>query len=110
MVDNNNKFETKNVKECLDILGTSESKGLSFEEAENRLKTYGYNKLQEKKKKSIFKIFIEQFKDLLVFILIGSSILSFVSNNIESAVVIWIVLILNTTLSTIQYVKAQQSL
>ena len=61
-------------------------------------------------KKSIFKIFIEQFKDLLVFILIGSSSLSFVSNNIESAVVIWIVLILNTTLSTIQYVKAQQSL
>ncbi|WP_423783145.1 hypothetical protein [Floccifex porci] len=53
---------------------------------------------------------MEQFKDLLVFILIGSSILSFVSNNIESAVVIWIVLILNTTLSTIQYVKAQQSL
>lgn len=120
MVDNNNKFETKNVKECLDILGTSESKGLSFEEAENRLKTYGYNKLQEKKKKSIFKIFIEQLMDPMIYVLLAAVLVTLlisivnVLNNKEGdwadIIIILVVIILNAVIGTVQEKKAQNSL
>lgn len=120
MVDNNNKFETKNVKECLDILGTSESKGLSFEEAENRLKTYGYNKLQEKKKKSIFKIFIEQLMDPMIYVLLAAvlvTLLISIVNVLNSKegdwadiIIILVVIILNAVIGTVQEKKAQNSL
>ena len=120
MVDNNNKFETKNVKECLDILGTSESKGLSFEETENRLKTYGYNKLQEKKKKSIFKIFIEQLMDPMIYVLLAAVLVTLlisivnVLNNKEGdwadIIIILVVIILNAVIGTVQEKKAQNSL
>lgn len=120
MVDNNNKFDTKNVKECLDILGTSESKGLSSEEAENRLKTYGYNKLQEKKKKSIFKIFIEQLMDPMIYVLLAAVLVTLlisivnVLNNKEGdwadIIIILVVIILNAVIGTVQEKKAQNSL
>ena len=73
-------------------------------------KKYGENKLYEKKKKSIFMIFLEQFKDLLVIILIIAAIISMSTGNVESAVVIIAVLILNAILGTVQFVKAEKSL
>ncbi len=71
---------------------------------------YGENKLYEKKKKSVFMIFLEQFKDLLVIILIIAAIISMTTGNVESTAVIIAVLILNAILGTVQYVKAEKSL
>ena len=84
--------------------------GLADQEARSRLEKYGPNKLSEGKKKSVLQIFLEQFKDLLVVILIVAALISAVSENVESTIVIFAVLILNAVLGTVQYLKAEKSL
>ena len=84
--------------------------GITSEEAAERLKTYGRNQLNEAKKKSIPQIFFEQFKDLMVIILLAAAFISFLSGNRESTIVIVAVLILNAILGTVQTVKADKSL
>lgn len=84
--------------------------GLSVAEAEERLKQHGANVLAESKKKSVFRVFIEQFADLLVLILIAAAIISMFSGNIESTIVIFAVIIMNAILGTAQHVKAEKSL
>ena len=76
---------------------------------ENREK-FGENKLYEKKKKSVLQVFLEQFKDLLVIILIIAALISLSTGNLESTIVIIAVLILNAILGTVQYIKAEKSL
>ncbi|MBO5489406.1 MAG: cation-translocating P-type ATPase, partial [Eubacterium sp.] len=61
-------------------------------------------------KKTVFQVFMEQFKDLLVVILIVAAIISMASGNAESTIVIFAVLILNAVLGTVQYLKAEKSL
>ena len=84
--------------------------GLSEAEVRRRAEQYGPNKLSEGKKKSTLQVFLEQFKDLLVIILIIAALISAVSENVESTIVIFAVLILNAILGTVQYVKAEKSL
>ena len=85
-------------------------KGLTDQQARVRLDQYGPNKLSEGKKKSVLQIFLEQFKDLLVIILIVAAFISALSENVESTIVIFAVLILNAILGTVQYLKAEKSL
>ena len=84
-------------------------KGLTNEEAKRRL-TEGKNKLTEEKQKSLLVVFLDQFKDLLVAILIIAAGVSAFSGNAESAMVIFAVLILNAVLGTVQHRKAEKSL
>lgn len=88
----------------------SSEHGLSEEQVQANREEFGENKLKEKKKKSIGVIFLEQFKDLLVIILIIAAIISMATGNPESTIVIIAVLILNAVLGTVQYVKAEKSL
>ncbi|MBV4425188.1 cation-translocating P-type ATPase [Clostridium tyrobutyricum] len=103
------KFYGKSIPEVLDILKVS-SKGLNDSEVEKRQQQYGYNELCEGHKKSIFQIFMEQFKDLLIVILIVAATVSIFTGNFESAMVIFAVIILNSILGTVQQVKAEKSL
>ena len=84
--------------------------GLSPEEARNRLERYGENKLAEGRKKTALEVFIDQFKDLIVWILIAAAVISILSGQGESSLVIFAVLILNAVLGTVQYLKAEKSL
>ena len=84
--------------------------GLSPEEARNRLERYGENKLAEGRKKTALEVFIDQFKDLIVWILIAAAVISILSGQGESSLVIFSVLILNAVLGTVQYLKAEKSL
>lgn len=95
--------------EVFDQMETDE-KGLTMEEVRSRLERYGENALQEGKKKTAFVVFLEQFKDLLVLILMIAAGISMVSGNVESTIVIFVVIILNAILGTVQYVKAEKSL
>ncbi|MDO4266620.1 MAG: cation-translocating P-type ATPase [Eubacteriales bacterium] len=88
----------------------SSQDGLSQAEASERLQKYGKNQLNEARKKSVPEIFISQFADLLVIILIAAAVISFFSGNRESTIVIFAVLILNALLGTVQTVKADKSL
>ena len=71
---------------------------------------YGKNELVEGKKKSTFQIFLEQYKDFLVIILIAAAIVSGFLGDAESAIVILVVITMNAILGTVQTVKAEQSL
>jgi len=102
-------YYNKDAGDVLKEFSTSPA-GLTDSAAEESRKTYGENKLYEKKKKSVFRIFLEQFKDLLVVILIIAALISMSTGNIESTAVIITVLILNAILGTVQYVKAEKSL
>jgi Ca2+-transporting ATPase len=103
------KFYGKSTAEVLDILKTSH-KGLNDSEVEKRRQKYGYNELQEGHKKNIFQIFLEQFKDLLIMILILAALVSIFLGNGESALVIFAVVVLNSILGTLQQIKAEKSL
>lgn len=88
----------------------SSMNGLTAEEAKKRLEQYGYNKLQEGKRKGVLQVFAEQFADLLVVILIIAAIISALTGGVEGTIVILAVLILNAILGTVQHFKAQKSL
>ncbi|MDB6230546.1 cation-translocating P-type ATPase [Lactobacillus amylovorus] len=86
------------------------SDGLSTNQAEENLAKYGKNALVEGKKKTAFQVFLEQFKDLMVIILIIAAVISAFTGDLESMLVIIAVLILNAILGTVQHVKAEKSL
>ena len=102
-------FYNKQASDLMKQFGSSENGLTDAKVLENR-DQYGPNKLEEKKKKSVVQIFLEQFKDLLVIILIIAALISFATGNPESAIVIIAVIILNSILGTVQYVKAEKSL
>ena len=70
---------------------------------------YGRNELVEGKKKTVLQIFLEQYKDFLVIILIIAAIASGFMGDVESTAVILIVITMNAILGTVQTVKAEQS-
>lgn len=84
--------------------------GLDSAEALKRQEEYGLNQLQEGKTESILSVFLHQFADLLVVILLIAAGISAFSGNRESTFVIAAVLIMNAVLGTVQHVKAQKSL
>ena len=84
--------------------------GLTSEQAKKLLEEKGENVLEESGRKSILAVFLEQFADLLVIILIIAAVISMLSGNVESTIVILAVIVLNAILGTVQYVKAEKSL
>lgn len=96
-------------EELYSHMGTA-SNGLSHKLAQEILEKKGPNALQEGKKKSVLQVFLEQFYDFLVIILIVAAVISMLSGNVESTAVIVIVIVLNAILGTVQYVKAEKSL
>ena len=96
-------------EDVLRNLGASEC-GWTSAEAEQRLVQTGPNALAEGEQKSVVNIFVEQFADLLVWILMIAVGISLFSGDVESAIVIFAVLILNAVLGTVQSVKAEKSL
>ncbi len=105
----NTTFWTKDKDQVLEILN-SKKEGLDSSQANQRLEEFGPNSLSEEKKDSIAKVFLLQFKDLLVFILCIAAVISMLSGKSESTLVIFAVLILNAVLGTVQHVKAEKSL
>ena len=103
-----NYYEKTAEEVCREL--KTDPKGLSAKEAEERLASYGKNELAEGKQKSAFMVFLEQFKDLLICILIAAGIVSMINGEVESTIVIFAVIILNAVLGTVQYLKAEKSL
>ena len=83
---------------------------LTDQQVREHQEKYGKNELVEGKKKSTFQIFLEQYRDFLVIILIAAAIVSGFLGDAESAIVILVVITMNAILGTVQTVKAEQSL
>ena len=99
----------KTSEEVLKEMNVTE-KGITSEQAAKMLEEYGKNMLAEGKKKSLLCVFLGQFCDLLVIILIIAAIISMFSGNTESTIVIIAVIIMNAILGTVQHQKAEKSL
>ena len=114
-------FETKSAKEVLQELNVDQKTGLTNDEAGQRLLKYGPNKLPEKKKTPLFLVFLQQFNDPMIFILLAAALLSVaisIYNTIHSGeafdfadpVIIMGVCVLNAIIGTVQENKAEKSL
>ena len=103
------QYFNRTPEETLQDLEASRT-GLTSAQAAERLGRYGKNALAEGKRKTPIQVFLEQFKDLLVVILLIAALISAVSGNAESTIVIFAVLILNAILGTVQHFKAEKSL
>jgi Ca2+-transporting ATPase len=99
----------KTIKEALAGLKSSE-KGLSSDEAKKRLEKHGCNQIEEKYKISAFKIFIEQFKSFIIWILIIAVIISAFLGEMVDAAVIMVIVVLNAIFGFMQEYKAEKAI
>ena len=111
------KPHNQNKDELLSALGTDASRGLTEEKIRELQAKYGENKLKEKKKKSTFQRFLDQFKDVMILILIAAAIISFVIVCVEGnwgelfePVLILLIVILNAVMGVYQEGKAEKAL
>ncbi len=88
----------------------SSANGLSAEQAKKNIERYGKNEITQAKKKSTVAIFFSQFADFLVIILIIAALISAITGDIESFIVIIAVITMNAILGTVQTVNAEKSL
>ncbi len=103
------KFFNQSTKELFAEFGITE-KGLSSIQVKENIEKYGLNQLEEGEKESAFSIFISQFKDVLVIILIIAGFISMFTGNFESSIVIFVVITMNAILGTVQHIRAESSL
>src|SRR5574344_2161885 len=117
-------FENKTIADSLSELKTTQENGLSASEVETRRAKYGLNKLEEKKGKSAFWIFIGEFKDPMTLILFAAAIISIVVGifnankegrsvtfeDFADVIIIFGVIVLNATIGTIQETRAEKAL
>jgi len=101
---------TKSNKEVLQELGVDSLQGLSDGEAKIRLEKYGPNKLLGKKKKNIFRMFFEQLRDWLIYILLVAVIITLFLGEYVDATIIVLVIIVNAVLGVVQEVKAGKAI
>jgi len=109
-------WHTKDIQEVRRRLKTDIGKGLTKGEVEQRRIQYGENKLQEKKKESLWIRFLKQFNDFMILILIGASILSAIiekvsgsGDYVDSIIIIGIV-VFNAIMGLVQEAKAEKSI
>ncbi|MBM7581923.1 Ca2+-transporting ATPase [Caldicoprobacter guelmensis] len=92
------------------VLLTSFSKGLSRGEVYRRLEKYGLNELKERGRKTVFQMFLEQFKDFMIVVLIAAAIVSGLLGEITDAFIILLIVVLNAILGVVQESKAEKAL
>ncbi len=98
------------VTEILKQLSVDLEKGLSTEEAKQRLEKFGPNELAEGKKRTIWQMFFSQFTDFLIIILLAAAVISLLVGESVDAILIMAIVVLNAIISTIQESKAEKSL
>ncbi len=103
------QFYTMSKNDALTAMNTKRS-GLSKAEAEKRLLAYGKNKLKAGKKKTVFGIFMAQFANVMIWVLIAAAVISAVLKEPLDAIIIGVVILLNAVLGTIQEARAEQAL
>ena len=97
------------VDDALAELGTT-PRGLSAEEARKRLKRYGPNELVEKKRKSALRMFLDQFTDFMILVLIAAAVISGVIGEPSDTVAIVVIVLLNAALGFSQEYRAERAM
>ncbi len=104
------KWYSLSIQEVEKVTRTKHECGLSASEVENRLREIGYNELEERKKPSLLLMFLEQFKDFMVLVLLIATVISGLLGEYLDAGAIIFIVIINGVLGFIQERKAEESL
>ena len=102
-------FHTRPAQDVLEHLNSS-SRGITDEEASNRMQAYGKNELAEGRKKTIFGMFLEQFKSIMIVILIIAAVISGFMSELTDMIIILVVVVVNAVLGVMQESKAEKAL
>lgn len=97
-------------EEVVRELKVDPERGLTQIEVEERLKKYGKNKIPEKKSKSFLEIFLNQFKEFLIIVLLIATLISFLLGEVKDAIAILLIVIINSLLGSFQEFKAEKTL
>lgn len=103
---NNQSFYKQTAQQTLQYFKVNPNLGLNDEEVQQRLKTYGPNKIQAHKRKSIFMLFVQQLQDALIYVLLGAVVITMLMGEYIDGIIITAVIIINATLGVIQEVRA----
>lgn len=109
MNEEKQEFYKLSVKETIEKLNTSEN-GLSEEEVKKRLEKYGKNELREKLKTPKWLLFLSQFKELLVLVLIVAGVISFLIGSYKTAIAMFVIVFINAVIGFVQKYKAENIL
>lgn len=101
---------SKTQEEIFEALNVNQATGLSSQEAKSRLEKYGLNKLKSKPKKSLFAMFFDQLKDMLIYILLVSAAITIIIGEYMDAIIILLVVILNAVIGVAQEYKAGKAI
>lgn len=96
--------------EIIEVLDTDQERGLSHDEAEKRLESYGPNQLKEQEEKSLFQIVIDQLNNPIVYLLSAAAVLALAFGDIPEGIAIIVVLVLNTAIGFWMEYQAMQSM
>jgi Ca2+-transporting ATPase len=101
---------SKTQEQVLAALKVEQHRGLSNEEAEQRLDQYGENKLKGKPKKKLISLFLAQLKDMLIYVLLGAAVITVAIGEYVDAVIILLVVVLNAVIGVVQEYKAEKAI
>lgn len=102
-------WHQKEIGEVFEELHSS-FQGLSLEEAQQRLQQYGPNELTEKKKTSLFMMFLSQFRDFMIIVLIAASIISGIIGELSDTIAIIVIICLNAVIGFVQEYRAGKAM
>ncbi|MDE7249415.1 MAG: HAD-IC family P-type ATPase, partial [Lachnospiraceae bacterium] len=103
-------YANRNREEVLKQFDTDRQTGLSSEQADERRQKYGFNKLEEQKKKGVFVLFFEQLQDPLIYILMAAIAISLFLGEAGDAMIIASVILLNSVVGVVQEDKARKAI
>ncbi len=102
-------WHRKTVQETLTELGTS-PEGISGNEAQKRLLEFGPNELREKERKTPFMMFLDQFRDFMIVVLIGAALISGFIGELSDTIAIVVIVVLNAVVGFIQEYRAEKAM
>ncbi len=102
-------WHQKNIEEVFHELHSSSS-GITEEESRIRIERFGLNVLKEKKKKPLFMIFLDQFRDFMILVLIAAAVISGVIGELSDTIAIIVIVVLNAVIGFVQEYRAEKAM
>ncbi|OGW54617.1 MAG: ATPase, partial [Nitrospirae bacterium RBG_19FT_COMBO_55_12] len=103
------RWHQKNIEEVIEELGSS-LQGLSAAKAQELLLEHGPNELTEKKKRTLFMMFLDQFKDFMILVLIAAAIISGIIGDATDTIAIVVIVALNAVIGFVQEYRAEKAM
>jgi Ca2+-transporting ATPase len=100
---------TKTTEEVFGLLESSEN-GLSSWEAERRLREFGPNQIQEARRRSVWQLYLDQFKDFMILVLLGAAVVSAVIGDVKDGIAIIVIVFLNAVIGFVQEYRAEKAM